>query len=216
MRWRAERAQTVPLGTLLKDPSLLVCRSRSNRSVPWGSTFSLGRMGSVRLLQGCLIFLTLEMIFLPNRDRAQSQKCIDEEIEWTWEVRPQHVDSRLPNVLLLSDSINYFPRVSSDLAGIANVYLMASSTSVGDPRLPCQIAEFAAMQGISFAVVHFNNGLHGWGCAELRFETGLSDLLRALSMLPGHARLMWATINTPQTGGNHRCNQSTHRGKERQ
>jgi hypothetical protein len=107
-----------------------------------------------------------------------------------------NADSRLPNVLLLGDSItrNYFPRVTSNFAGIANVYLMASSASVGDPRLPRQIAEFATMQRVSYAVVHFNNGLHGWGYTELQFETGFPVFLRTLSMLPGHAKLIWATI----------------------
>ena len=63
------------------------------------------------------------------------------------EVRPPHPDPKLPNVLLLGDSLsrNYFPEVTKDLAGTANVYLMASSTSVGDPRLPREIREFAAM-----------------------------------------------------------------------
>src|SRR5260370_12832572 len=65
--------------------------------------------------------------------RAQSSVPIPEEIEWTWEVRPPHPDPQLPNVLLLGDSIsrNYFPQVTKDLAGVANVYLMASPTSVG-------------------------------------------------------------------------------------
>src|SRR5882672_5073780 len=83
---------------------------------------------------------------------AQKPVSIPEEIEWTWEVRPAHPDTKLPNVLLLGDSIsrNYFPEVTKDLAGVANIYLMASSTSVGDPRLPQQIAEFAALQGVSF------------------------------------------------------------------
>jgi hypothetical protein len=73
------------------------------------------------------------------------------------------------------DSItqNYFPQVTKDLEGIANVYLMASSTSVGDPRLPSQIAEFSAMEHVSFRVVHFNNGMHGWGYTEAQFESGL-------------------------------------------
>ena len=45
---------------------------------------------------------------------AQSKS---EMIEWTWEVRPQHADSSLPNVLLVGDSIsrNYFPQVTQDL-----------------------------------------------------------------------------------------------------
>jgi hypothetical protein len=127
---------------------------------------------------------------------AQPHKAIAEEIEWTWEVRPQHVDTRLPNVLLLGDSItrNYFPQVTKDLAGIANVYRMASSTSVGDPRLPQQIAEFAALQGVSFAVVHFNNGMHGRDYTESQFESGFLSFLAAVSALPGRRKLIWATI----------------------
>src|SRR5579875_1914127 len=68
---------------------------------------------------------------------AEKAVSIPEEIEWTWEVRPPHPDPHLPNVLLLGDSIsrNYFPEVRKDLTGIANVYLMASSTCVGDPRI---------------------------------------------------------------------------------
>src|SRR6202047_1164800 len=86
---------------------------------------------------------------------AQEATSIPEEIEWTWEVRPPHPDPKLPNVLLLGDSItrNYFPEVTSDLTGVANVYLMASSTSVGDPRLGRQMAEFATMEAVLFSVV---------------------------------------------------------------
>ena len=84
----------------------------------------------------------------PVSSPVSAHVSIPEEIEWTWEVRPPHPDPKLPNVLLLGDSLsrNYFPQVTRDLAGVANVYLMASSTSVGDPRLPHQIREFAAME----------------------------------------------------------------------
>jgi hypothetical protein len=42
---------------------------------------------------------------------AQEATSKTEEIEWTWEVRPVHADAKLPNVLLLGDSITryYFP-----------------------------------------------------------------------------------------------------------
>jgi hypothetical protein len=121
------------------------------------------RCRRVSLRHGCFTSLALGMLFVLTLTIAQPNKPIAEEIEWMWEVRPQRVDIRLPNVLLLGDSItrNYFPQVTQDLAGIANVYLMASSTSVGDPRLPQQIAEFAALHRVSFAIVHFNNGMHG-------------------------------------------------------
>lgn len=127
---------------------------------------------------------------------AQAASSIPEEIEWTWEVRPPHPIPTLPNVLLLGDSItrNYFSQVTKDLEGIANVYLMASSTSVGDPRLASQIAEFSAMEHVPFRVVHFNNGMHGWNYTEAEFESGFPAFLRAIHVLPGRGKLIWATI----------------------
>lgn len=138
---------------------------------------------------------------------AQKASSIPEEIEWTWEVRPVKPDMNLPNVLLLGDSItrNYFPEVKKDLAGMANVYLMASSTCVGDPRLPGQIAEFGAMEHVQFAVVHFNNGMHGWEYSEAEYEKGFPTFLRSVQRLTGsHAKLIWATttpVRNDATGG---------------
>src|ERR1700737_4195312 len=97
---------------------------------------------------GCVLRLfaifCLNLIARPLIVYAQNQTSIPEKIEWTWEVRPQLADPKLPNVLLLGDSItrSYFPDVTKNLSGIANVYLMASSTSVGVPPLPTQIAAF--------------------------------------------------------------------------
>src|SRR5712664_762159 len=143
-----------------------------------------------------LAILSLHLIARTLMVYAQNQTSIPEEIEWTWVVRPQLADPKLPNVLLLGDSItrSYFPDVTKNLSGIANVYLMASSTSVGDPRLPRQIAEFAAMQGVSFSVVHFNNGLHGWVYAETQFKSGFPVFLQAIQALPGRGKLIWASI----------------------
>jgi hypothetical protein len=127
---------------------------------------------------------------------AAQSVSIPEEIEWTWEVRPAHADAKLPNVLLLGDSItrNYFPEVKKDLSGVANVYLMASSTCVGDPRLPHQIAEFVALENVKFRVVHFNNGMHGWDYTEAQYKAAFPGFLRAVrkAAAPGGA-LIWAT-----------------------
>jgi hypothetical protein len=81
--------------------------------------------------------LSLSMMFVPFQTNAQDRPSRSEEIEWTWEVRPAHVDSKLPNVLLVGDSItrNYYPEVERQLSHVANVYLMTTSASVGDPRL---------------------------------------------------------------------------------
>jgi hypothetical protein len=156
------------------------------------------KMSAARYVCRSLAILCLGLVTQSALVWAQNQTSIPEEIEWTWEVRPQIADPKLPNVLLLGDSItrSYFPQVTKDLGGIANVYLLASSTSVGDPRLPRQIAEFAAMQGVSFAVVHFSNGLHGWGYTEAQFKSGFPIFLQAIRALPGPGKLIWATITT--------------------
>jgi hypothetical protein len=135
-------------------------------------------------------------LLIPTFLLAQRTGSIPEEIEWTWEVRPAHPDPKLPNVLLLGDSITraYFPQVTEDLSRIANVYLMATSASVGDPRLQQQIAEFAATEGIHFRVVHFNNGMHGWGYSESQYRAAFPDFLRAVRSLVGRdGNVIWAT-----------------------
>lgn len=127
---------------------------------------------------------------------AQGEKSIPEQIEWTWEVRPLHPNPGLPNVLLLGDSIsrNYYPEVKKDLKGVANVYLMVSSICVGDPRLPKEIAEFARMEDVQFAVIHFNNGMHGWAYTEALYKAGFPGFLHAVHGITGkHTTLIWAS-----------------------
>jgi hypothetical protein len=126
---------------------------------------------------------------------AQAPGSLLEEIEWTWEVRPTHCDPKLPNVLLLGDSItrNYYPAVARRLTGKANVYLMATSASVGDPRLPLQITDFATAEAVHFSLVHFNNGMHGWAYSESQYERAFPSFLRAIQGTAPGARLIWAT-----------------------
>ena len=128
--------------------------------------------------------------------KAQAPVTIPEEIEWTWEVRPPHPDPRLPNVLLLGDSIsrNYFPEVRKGLAGVANVYLMASSTSVGDPRLEHQIKDFGAAESVRFRVVHFNNGMHGWAYTEDQYRAAFPIFIHSVQLLTEKGgALIWAS-----------------------
>lgn len=124
-----------------------------------------------------------------------------EEIEWTWEVRPQHADPSLPNVLLVGDSIsrNYFPQVTRDLKRVANVYLMASSICVGDPRLPEELLSFARTEDVPFRVVHFNNGMHGWDYSEAEYKAGFPAYLAALHQIAPGAAFVWATTTPVRT-----------------
>ena len=158
----------------------------------------IGKLGTNyrgrHFLRGMLVIVALVLGIRPSL--AVKPISVSEEIEWTWEVRPPHPDAKLPNVLLLGDSIsrNYFPEVTKDLSGVANVYLMAISTSVGDPRLPHQIAEFKAMENVPFRVVHFNNGMHGWSYTETQYKAAFPELLRRVRTLAGKdGALVWAT-----------------------
>jgi hypothetical protein len=165
--------------------------TRSRNLTHYGNHKALYRSIAITALLACATLL----------GEAQKQISIPEEIEWTWEVRPSHADPALPNVLLLGDSItrNYFPEVTKDLKGVANVYLMAVSTSVGDPRLLRQIEEFAAMENVTFRVIHFNNGMHGWDYSEAQYKTALPDLLHSVEQIaPSHHALVWATITPVQ------------------
>lgn len=151
----------------------------------------------LRRKPSALLILALASL-IPIAAQAATQKpvSIPEEIEWTWEVRPPHPDPKLPNVLLLGDSIsrNYFPQVTKDLAGTANVYLMASSTSVGDPRLPRQIRAFATMENVRFRIVHFNNGMHGWDYKETQYKAAFPEFLHVVrSLVAGNGDLIWTT-----------------------
>jgi lysophospholipase L1-like esterase len=83
--------------------------------------------------------------------------------------------------------------VTKDLAGVANIYLMASSTSVGDPCLQNKIAEFGKMEKIRFRVVHFNNGMHGWGYNKTQYRAAFPQFLHAVhSLMQNDGALIWA------------------------
>lgn len=152
---------------------------------------------SKSILTVCAIAFVLSSAL---RGSLQAQTTsIPEVIEWTWEVRPSTTDQKLPNVLLLGDSItrNYFPKVMQDLTGVANVYLMAVSTSVGDPRLAHQIDQFAAMEGVHFQVVHFNNGMHGWSYSEKQYKTAFPSYLQTVAKIAGRSGTLIWTSTTP-------------------
>jgi hypothetical protein len=153
-----------------------------------------GYCGRRWLLPSMLVMVLL--LLNTSCSPAAEPRSIPEEIEWTWAVRPPHPDPKLPNVLLLGDSIsrNYFPEVTKDLTGVANVYLLAVSTSVGDPRLSHQIDEFEAMESVRFRVVHFNNGMHGWSYTEAQYKAAFPELLRRARTLVGKdGAVVWAT-----------------------
>jgi len=130
--------------------------------------------------------------------QAKHPKSLMEKIEWTWKDEPETPDPALPNVLLLGDSItrNYFPTVQRELAGKANVYLFATSAAAADPQILWQIKNFFRTEGVHFAVVHFNNGLHGWAYTNDQYGEALPSLIKVIRSEAPAAKLIWA-MTTP-------------------
>jgi lysophospholipase L1-like esterase len=137
---------------------------------------------------------------------AQPHLPITEKIEWTWSDRPETTSPALPNVLLVGDSITraYYPEVAKQLSAEANVYLFATSAASGDPRLVRQLGDYFGMMGLGFAVIHFNNGMHGWGYTDEQYGSELASMIRALRAGAPQARLVWANttpvLHDSQTG----------------
>ena len=142
-----------------------------------------------------ILLLTWVVLAGVSCSPAQQRRMVTEKIEWTYTDRPETPDAKLANVLLVGDSITraYYKATAEALAGKANVYYFASSTSVGDERLASQLAEYFRMIDVRFDVVHFNNGMHGWGYTEDEYRKYFPELVTAVRLGAPGARLVWAT-----------------------
>src|SRR5690349_2170456 len=126
---------------------------------------------------------------------AQSKKApVRESIEWLDVWLPNTNDSGLPRILLIGNSITrgYYPEVQKALAGKAYVARLTTSKSVGDPGLLDEISLILSYH--KFDVVHFNNGLHGWGYTEQEFAQAFPGFVNTIRSKAPSAKLMWATI----------------------
>ena len=55
------------------------------------------------------------------------------------------------------------------------------------------------MENVSFTVVHFNNGMHGWDYTEAQYQAAFPEFLRTVrSLVAAKSGLIWATITPVQ------------------
>jgi lysophospholipase L1-like esterase len=125
-----------------------------------------------------------------------------ESIEWCNIWIPDANGTKLPRVLLIGDSITqgYSGKVAEQLKGKASVARLTTSKSVGDPALLAEVA--LVLDQAAFDVVHFNNGLHGWGYSEEVYQRCFPELLDVIAKHAPRAKLIWATTTPIRTGGN--------------
>jgi len=133
---------------------------------------------------------------------AWADEPIRERIEWAdiWITDADKID--LPRVLLIGDSITrgYFGEVEKLLAGKAYCARLTTSKCVADPSFLDEVQ--LLLKQYRFAVIHFNNGLHGWDYTEDQYRAGLSALLNTFDNNAADAKLIWATTTPVRESGN--------------
>ena len=154
-------------------------------------------MRHVFLLTG----VTLAIVAATTKIHAAEPHISREAIEWCNIWIPDTNETKLPRVLLIGDSITggYGPKVADALKGKASVARLTTSKSIGDPAL---LAEVALVLGqCHFDVVHFNNGLHGWGYSEEEYQKAFPELVATIRKHAPQAKLIWATITPMRQAG---------------
>jgi hypothetical protein len=109
----------------------------------------------------------------------------------------------LPRVLMCGNSITrgYHDHVNANLAGKAVCSYLASSKCFGDPAA---LKEYSiALNGMNYAVIHFNNGLHGISSYSLaQYDTGFVRTVALIKKLAPKAQLIFATCTPMYSDAN--------------
>ena len=137
--------------------------------------------------------LILLLPYLLMTQFAFADEPVRERIEWIdiWVTDADKTD--LPRVLLIGDSITrgYFGAVEKHLAGKAYCARLTTSKCVSDPTFNDDLK--LVLKQYNFSVIHFNNGLHGWGYTEDQYRDGLVKTVVAVKEHAGDAKLIWAS-----------------------
>jgi len=133
---------------------------------------------------------------------GEDAKLHRERIEWCDIWIADAEKSELPRVLLIGDSIarGYFAGVEDALNGTAYCARLTTSRSVCDPVFFDELS--LVLKQYPFTVIHFNNGLHGWGYTEAEYRDGFGKLVTALrEHAPGATLICALTTPVQETGG---------------
>jgi lysophospholipase L1-like esterase len=148
-----------------------------------------------------VIATTVLLLVTASTPAADPPRVVRENIEWldVWVPGNNVKDQR--RVLLIGDSITrgYYKTVEDKLNGKAVVCRLTTSKSLGDPALLDEVK--LVLGQAKFDLVHFNNGMHGWGYSEEEYAKGLPDLVATIRKGAPGAQLIWATTTPVRVSG---------------
>lgn len=124
---------------------------------------------------------------------ADPPRVVRESIEWLDVWVPGNNTTDKPKVLLVGDSITrgYYQSVADALKERAVVCRLTTSKSLGDPALLDEVKLVAGQT--TFDVIHFNNGMHGWGYTEDEYAKAIPELVAVVRKAAPKAKLVWAS-----------------------
>ncbi len=124
-----------------------------------------------------------------------------EDIEWRDMWVTGAADESLPRALLVGDSMarSYFGQVEALLKGAYLCARLTSSTCVCDRVFDKELR--LLLDDYRFAVIHFNNGLHGWGYDEGAYARGLRRVAALIAKRAPQSRLILANSTPMRCAG---------------
>ena len=138
-------------------------------------------------------YLLVAISILTCCSLLMAEEPIRERIEWI-DIWVTDADKEeLPRVLFVGDSITrgYFGAVEKQLAEKASCARLTTSKCVSDPTFDDDL--LLLLKQYKFTIIHFNNGLHGWGYTEEQYRYGLLKTIAVLKENSNGAKLIWTT-----------------------
>ncbi len=141
-----------------------------------------------------LSFIAFSILF--SVSLFTQERISREDVEWLDIWIPNTLKDDKPRIILIGNSItrSYYREVESQLKDIAYVAQFTTSKSIGDPALLDEIS--LVLKNTPFDVIHFNNGLHGWGYTEEEYRSNFPSFLEIIRSSTPEAKLIWAS-STP-------------------
>jgi lysophospholipase L1-like esterase len=148
------------------------------------------------LILASLLLAINQAAFSQEDKSEQKPKIARESIEWCDVWIPGATNTNKPRVLLVGDSITkgYYKVASEQLGEKATCARFATSACVADPAFHVQLD--ALLSQYTFALIHFNNGLHGIGYTEEEYQAGYEKALKSLQKHSPSTKLILA-LSTP-------------------
>ncbi|MCM8530587.1 MAG: SGNH/GDSL hydrolase family protein [Lentisphaeraceae bacterium] len=139
---------------------------------------------------------TFILITLLINSAISEEKISREGTEWCNIWMNSATSSDKPRLLLVGDSITnaYFNPVSKQLKEKAYCAKLTTSACVSDPIFLEQLA--IMFNNYKYEVIHFNNGLHGFGYTEEEYKAGYEKVLKFIQKTAPKAKIVLA-LSTP-------------------